>query len=117
MRVNVPPFSSGKNDINISGEKEGVAQAAASVKQLYQAAVREGKEGGREREGGRGREREGGRERERGREGEGGREREGVHVCVGYWPLTPSIGFCVFKEPATLKWHSSSLNHSPNILY
>ena len=40
VRISLPPFSSGKTDINISGEKEGVAQAAARVKQLYQAAVR-----------------------------------------------------------------------------
>lgn len=38
-RINVPPFNSGKSDIVITGEKEGVATATSQIKQIYQATV------------------------------------------------------------------------------
>lgn len=38
-RINVPPFNSGKSDITITGEKEGVAQVAAKIRQVYQSVV------------------------------------------------------------------------------
>ena len=38
-RINVPPFNSGKSDIVITGEKEGVATATSQIKQIHQATV------------------------------------------------------------------------------
>ena len=38
-RINMPPYSTEKTDITITGEKEGVAKAKAEVLQIYENVV------------------------------------------------------------------------------